>query len=35
MFPQRYIDVEITMMPAAGGTGAWVFVKEAGLPTTR
>jgi photoactive yellow protein len=35
MFPERYMDVEITMMLAPGGTGAWVFVKEAGLTTTR
>ena len=34
-FPERYVDVEITMMLAAGGTGAWVFVKEKGLTTTR
>jgi photoactive yellow protein len=34
LFPERYIDVEITMMLAPGGTGAWVFVKERGVTTT-
>ena len=35
LFPERYIDVEITMMLAPGGAGAWVFVKERGVTTTR
>jgi photoactive yellow protein len=34
MFPDRYVDVEITMMLAPGATGAWVFVKETGVTTT-
>jgi photoactive yellow protein len=31
LFPERYLDVEITMMLTAGGTGAWVFVRETGV----
>ena len=35
LFPDRVVDVEITMMLAPAGTGAWVFVKEKGVTTTR
>jgi photoactive yellow protein len=35
LFPDRYVNVEITMMLTPAGTGAWVFVKETGVTTTR
>lgn len=30
LFPQKYIDVEITMISCSVGQGAWIFVKEIG-----
>jgi photoactive yellow protein len=35
LFPDRYVNVEITMMLTMSGDGAWVFVKESGFTTTR
>lgn len=30
LFPQNYVDVEITMLSSNDGQGAWIFVKESG-----
>jgi photoactive yellow protein len=34
LFPDRYVNVEITMTLTPAGDAAWVFVKERGVTTT-